>query len=827
MKKQLSFLFSIVFFCCITIYTHAQPTTSLSQGARNVVSGNVVDEIEGFVVSNAMVTTSCTKDQILTDANGNFELTIPYDTCTIYVYFTSYETYEKAVFFTKTRHQVKLNVALKRMINMMERVDIKGEKIDSDPITSTASIVQVDPKSMENKNLTNAPDLINQLPGVAVVDNEPQIRGGSGFSSGMGSRVMILLDNMPFLRPDAGRPMWSFIPMENVSEIEVLKGAASVVHGSSALTGSINVLTAYPNLKPTTKVMVQAGVYDSPSDKYKKSWGKVPPFKWGASFLHSRIIKKNFDLVLGGEYYDDQSYLGPEMPISEGKTGGKLHEGKYEMRARFNFGTRYRATKVKGLVASLNGNFMYSENAQSFFWYDSDTNMYRSYKGSLSVFKDFTFYVDPVITYTMPDGGVFAFRNRVIYSNNKEKKGAQSALSVMAYDELQYAKMFDKIGLRLVTGIMNLYSYSNGPVFNGEFKSNVPGIMTSDNFSIYAQLEKKFFKNKNLSIVVGGRWEFYKLAKEFCQKPIFRAGINYQLPFSPGTSFRASFGQGYRYPSIGERFISISVGNYGFYPNPDLKPETSWNAEIGIAQPWLTPKVKGLFDIAAYYQQFDNYIEFAFGSWGNTGRMIDEMGFKYLNTGPAFITGVDMSFTCMGEICKQVSFQFMASYTYSLPKTKNKSGVYYVDGQEEYTYNRSASDPSQGILKYRIQHTAKADLTFTFWKKLSFNVGCTYYSSMRNVDKMFFDYDVYNENNSSGWRSILEGMGTLPFTGYTYYFNTHKKGSFILDMGLTYNILKDLKVSFVVKNILNNEYTLRPMYLEPPRTYNLQIIYGL
>ena len=65
-------------------------------------------------------------------------------------------------------------------------------------------------------NPNDAGDLVDKLPGVAVVDNEPQIRGGSGFSSGMGSRVLILLDDIPFLRPDAGRPMWSFIPMEGI-----------------------------------------------------------------------------------------------------------------------------------------------------------------------------------------------------------------------------------------------------------------------------------------------------------------------------------------------------------------------------------------------------------------------------------------------------------------------------------------------------------------------------------------------------------------------------------------------------------------------------------
>ncbi len=152
------------------------------------------------------------------------------------------------------------------------------------------------------------------MPGLVIVNDEPQIRGGSGFSSGMGSRVMILLDNMPLLRPDAGRPMWSFIPLEDVSEIEVIKGAASVVYGSSALTGAINVHTAYATKKPRTRVTLFGGVYDSPKADYKKSWERVNPLKWGASFSHARIIKNDFDLVLVANTSTTRVTWAPNSP---------------------------------------------------------------------------------------------------------------------------------------------------------------------------------------------------------------------------------------------------------------------------------------------------------------------------------------------------------------------------------------------------------------------------------------------------------------------------------------------------------------------------------
>lgn len=806
-----SFLLTAIIILFSTNFTFAQ----------NTVTGTVYDEVEGTPLPHVMIFVDDNQNPELTDMNGNFHISVHGDYCKLKFHYNVYREVEEEVYFTAKQKTIMLKVEMIQEAQLVEGIEVTAKKIDSDPTTATSSVMKISPKTGENMNVTAAPEMLNKVGGVAVIDNEPQIRGGSGFSSGMGSRVLIMLDNMPLLRPDAGRPMWSFIPMEDVKEIEVYKGAASVVYGSSALTGAINVLTNYPGLKPTTKITMHAGVYDAPDSSYRKGWGDVAPLKWGASFLHSRIIKKNFDLVIGGEYFSDQGYIGPEFPISKGLS----NEGQYENRARLNFSTRYRFAKVRGLNISLNGNFMYSENAQSFFWYDSDTNMYRSYAGSLSVFKDFSFYVDPCIAYSAPDGSYYTLRNRITFSNNKEKTGLQDASSIMTYDEFQYTKTFKKLGLSLCTGIMNNYTRSFGVVFNGDNYSTEPALMTSDNFAPYAQLEWKTLKNKNLTIVFGVRHEFYTIKNEFYYKTIHRGGINYQIPASH-TAFRASFGEGYRNPSIGEKYISVMIGKYGFYPNPELVPETSWNAEFGIAQPFRVGAFQGIFDVAGYYQHYNNFIEFAFGTWGNHGNFLDDMGFKYFNTGKATISGVDVSLMGEGNLSQNVFFRFTASYTYSHPITKNKTGHYFLQDSVK-NYENTSSDPSKGILKYRIEHSAKLDLEFTFWKKLSLNASVAYFSAMRNVDKMFFDFDAENPDLYTAQQHLIAGMGDLPFEGYANYFKNHTKGSYVIDLGISYNILKDLKVSFVVKNILNKSYALRPMHVEAPRNFNIQISYGI
>ena len=175
---------------------------------------------------------------------------------------------------------------------------------------------------------------------------------------------------------------------------------------------------------------------------------------------------------------------------------------------------------------------------------------------------------------------------------------------------------------------------------------------------------------------------------------------------------------------------------------------------------------------------------------------------------------------------------FLVGYTYSHPITKNKTGVYYSQQltdttSKDYTYMTTASDPSKGILKYRIQHNAKLNIGFMFWQKLGFEASLTYYSAMKNVDNIFYEMDCLNPDNSQANINFWSNMGTLPFTGYANFAKAHEKGSFTLDLSLSYKILPQLEVSFAIKNVLNNEYTLRPMYLEAPRNYVLKVVYGL
>jgi outer membrane receptor protein involved in Fe transport len=364
----------------------------------------------------------------------------------------------------------------------------------------------------------------------------------------------------------------------------------------------------------------------------------------------------------------------------------------------------------------------------------------------------------------------------------------------------------------LVTGVMNIFSYAYGKVFSGKLAPDGTttlgenGTYNSENFAVYLQLEKKFFKR--LSLLVGGRWEYYHLADLTESRPIFRAGLNLQA--SKGTFIRLSVGQGYRVPSIGERYITTTSGNFGFYPNPELAPESSISYEIGAKQMFRIGKFAGMVDLAGFYEHYDNYVEFNFGYWGMSPKPTKNVGFKFFNTGAARIYGIDASAAGEGPVAKNLTLGVMVGYTYSVPQSLEPDYAFYVNPNNPshpLTYITTSSDTTNYILKYRVQSLLKADVQLT-WKRFSTGFGGRYYGFMKNIDK------------------ILDGQMFGVKTGIKEYREEHNTGTFIVDYRVSY-ALKSFNFSVIINNLLNTQFSLRPLTVEPPRMTQLQVIYKI
>ncbi|MDR1181607.1 MAG: TonB-dependent receptor plug domain-containing protein, partial [Bacteroidales bacterium] len=425
-----------VFLILVSIPSFAQPY---------ILKGKVYDANDKEPLMGAHVLPLCSSpgDGVACDNDGNYSLNIKIVECTVRFQYVGYETIEKTISF-KGAKAITLDIYMNPIETKLTGIEVKEKRYEIKKDESVSSLELVPAKHIEDNNITKLDAAFDKVGGLVIVNNEPQMRGGSGFSSGMGSRVMIMMDEMPVLRVDAGRPAWNLIPMENIEQIEVLKGAASVLYGSAAITGAINVRTAYPKKKPETRFTLYNGFYSRPKADYRCSWAKgTIPLTYGGSLSHARKIKK-LDLVLSAEFAHDDGYIGQETSVDSTQRFPDLYKKVIkEQRIRFNFGTRYNFRE--GVTAGLNGNFLYSQNTMSHFWLNADSGMYRTYPGSLSEITDFMFFLDPFFKYYGKKESSHTVKGRFMYSDNWATNN-QDSKSEMYYLEYQYAKRFKKAG---------------------------------------------------------------------------------------------------------------------------------------------------------------------------------------------------------------------------------------------------------------------------------------------------------------------------------------------------------------------------------------------
>ena len=378
-----------------------------------------------------------------TDLNGRFSLMLKPGDYFFLVSFTSMKTDTVSVHIAANRTTERI-IELLPFSTVFDEIEIKGWKFNEHIEELTYSVEVIKPKLIENKNTRNITTILDQMPGLNILDSEPQIRGGSGFTFGVGSKVAVMLDGIPILSGDAGRPEWNFIPTENIERVEIVKGASSVLSGGSALSGAIYIWTAYPTAKPLTKFNVYVGGYSTPKNKQAKWWTDFP-YITGANFLHSRMYG-NLDLVLGGDINFDHGYLGPAKPLKWFKdTVTDFTKSQMAtQRARFNFNLRYRTKKFKGLNYGLSGNFMYNNSSMVFAWFDDTTGFYRLYPGAALLQDQFVFYIDPYLNYYSSIGIRHSLKARIMCNNN-HMSNDQSNRFHLIYGDYQFSKNYINI----------------------------------------------------------------------------------------------------------------------------------------------------------------------------------------------------------------------------------------------------------------------------------------------------------------------------------------------------------------------------------------------
>lgn len=818
--------------------------TGIDSFAQGTVTGLVTDGETGEIVIGAYITNGT--ETVASDFYGSYTISLPTGVHDLSCSFIGMGKANKSI-HVQDGIKVVWDISLQPEAKVLDIAVVSAGRFEQSVEEVTVSLEVLQPALVENKATTSLESAIEQTPGVSLVDGEPQIRSGSGFSYGAGSRVLVMVDDLPVLSGDAGRPTWGFLPLENLEQIEIIKGASSVLYGSAALSGVINIRTRFPDARPLTRITLQHGAYSGPTSKDAKYWdGALQQSNF--RFLHSRRLG-GWDIVVGGNFLGDDGYKGPEITnsgkydinrqaippdtASSGFNPFSVDRFAANSRARINFNIRRRKSVVPGLTYGLSTNWQKGESLNTLIWQNNTEGLYSSYDGGATRTKQLVGTVDPFVEYLTRDGVRISFRNRWQHLNNDNNNGQDNNSDVF-YSELQTQKL-GALGIQnmaITTGIVHQYTISSAELYAG---GNEEGENNARNIAGYIQLDKPIGERLNLSL--GLRHEFFSINNEFIRdsmrfdmfnasvpvlgRPVFRSGFNFQA--FEETYFRGSVGQGYRFPTIAEKYIRTGLGQLQIYPNLDLLPETSTSIELGVKQGLKLKEFMGYFDLAVFQQEYSNFIEFTWGRWNPESNDIDELygfGFRSLNTGRSRVRGIEGSI--MGRALwgtnNKYSFDLLTGYTYTNPVCLTPNFNYDPDNSNvSTTYLGTSIDTTGYVLKYRSRHIVRFDAQFT--APIGFiGISARYQSAHENYDAAFLELDGLLDdpstpiNESWGLNAWLEENTTLPW---------------IWDarMGFSLNDLQ--KLSFVVSNLFNKEYAIRPLAIEAPRLFNLVYTYEI
>ncbi|MBK8505100.1 MAG: TonB-dependent receptor plug domain-containing protein [Saprospiraceae bacterium] len=251
-------------------------SVGMTAAQESLIIGHVRDHIHGDPLSAATIQW---RDQgTFTDNQGAFRTLVKKGPQELTISYVGYETLTLPL--DVYEDTVRLTIGLKPSTSLLREVTVTTGKYEQPIGETTATIEILKPGLLEQTNTTSIDEVLGKVPGVAIIDGQANIRGGSGFSYGAGSRVLVLVDDIPAYQADAGFPNWDDFPLENMAQMEIVKGASSALYGSSALNGIINLRTAYAKETPVTKASVFYGATLNPRNIERKWWDKAPSGIW-------------------------------------------------------------------------------------------------------------------------------------------------------------------------------------------------------------------------------------------------------------------------------------------------------------------------------------------------------------------------------------------------------------------------------------------------------------------------------------------------------------------------------------------------------------------
>jgi len=641
--KFIGFVISLILFS----------TLAFSQNYS--VSGRVVDsqnEPLPFVsisVKNAQFFT-------LTDTLGYFKIdNLKSGNYQIVASLLGYQSQEKQFLLNSASQDLTFSLA-KNMATHLSDIVVTGTRTPKRKTNSAVIVNLIDSKLLDQLMATSLSDGLKFQPGLRVETdcqtcNYTQLR----MNGLQGGYSQILVNSRPIFSPLTGLYGLEQLPANMIDRIEIVKGGVSALYGSSAIGGTVNVITKIPTFNSFDLTSTFQNIKGQTTDQVLSGNASIVNDAKNAGF--SLFVNQR-----NRGYYDANGDNFSELPMLKNNSFG----------ANFFL----KPTKNQNIEVSLNQIYEYRfggemVNKPAYLTQQSEERDHHVFMGSFSYSLNFNQNKNAINVYY---GGQNTDRTHYTGILPDEPAELQQFLSNAPYGisdvfthqgGVQFNNNFNKfLGGKAVLTLGAEYVYDD--VFDEITSYQYKIDQTTKNLGLFVQND--WDVNDQINVLAGFRLDHHNLVNQ----PILSPRLSFLYKYKQNTQFRLGWGTGFRAPQAFDTDLHIAFAAGGVSRvslAPNLREERSNSFTGSINYDKASPFLIYGFTLESFYTRLnDVFFQYPLGS-DNFGQI-----FQKRNGDAAVVKGFSLETRANFDY----TFQFDAGFT--VQSSKFNTAVANIDG---------------------------------------------------------------------------------------------------------------------------------------------------
>jgi vitamin B12 transporter len=452
----------------------------------------------------------------------------------------------------------------KESVATLEEVVVTASRVEEPLKYAPDSVTVVTGEEMKKKGKRTVIDVLRDVPGISVAQNSSFGGSSSIYLRGtQNAHTLIMIDGVRVGDPMAidGKMSISDLSTDNIERIEIVRGAQSVLYGSDAIGGVINIITRKGKGKPKFYLSTEGGSFETLRETVGVS-GSNNNISYAASILRldtQGVSKADEDLGNNEEDYYHDTNISARL------------DGRISETVGMGFSVFHSESSM-----DMDGGWSFADNNEV-----QDTDITTI---STNFDQDILDWWQHVIKFGITE-------TKREYTNDGAFNGTYKGTMKLA--SWQHNFFIGEIDT--VTAGFD-YQEETGDVQNPWGNISEKKVDTKSFF-----IQNKLTPFKGLSFTLGARHDDHQT---FGGEDTYKGSIAYFFD-KTGTKVRSSYGTGFHAPSLYQLYSS--------YGDPTLKPEESKGYDAGIDQELFGEKV--LLSVTYFQTKIDNLIGFNMGTF--------------------------------------------------------------------------------------------------------------------------------------------------------------------------------------------------------------------